>query len=133
PVYRRAFVGREQELRQLEAGFDAAVSGQGGLVMVVGEPGIGKTSLTEQLATYASLRGGRTLVGHCYEEGSLSLPYLPFVEAMRTYVLERDPARLKSELGSAAPEVARIVSEVRDRVQVEPAAVAGDASEDRYR
>ena len=53
--------------------------------MVVGEPGIGKTALTEQLATYVSLRGGKTLVGHCYEEGSLSLPYLAFVEALRTY------------------------------------------------
>src|SRR5207248_6022060 len=133
PVYRRIFVGREAELKQLEDGFDSAAAGQGSLVMVVGEPGIGKTTLTEQLATYASLRGGRTLVGHCYEEGSLSLPYLPFVEAMRTYVLDREPARLRSELGSAAPEVARIVSEVRDRVQVEPAASAGDAGEDRYR
>jgi len=82
PMYRRTFVGREQELRQLQAGFDAALSGQGSLVMVVGEPGIGKTTLCEQLATYAAIRGGRTLVGHCYEEGSLSLPYLPFVEAM---------------------------------------------------
>src|SRR4029077_12504562 len=125
PVYRRIFVGREAELHQLEAAFDAAVSSQGGLVMVVGETGIGKTTLTEQLTTYATLRGGRTLVGHCYEEGSLSLPYLPFVEAMRTYVLDREPARLRSDLGSAAPEVARIVSEVRDRVQVEPAASAG--------
>ena len=71
--------------------FDAAVSGQGGLVMVVGEPGIGKTALCEQLATYVELRGGKALVGHCYEEGSLSLPYLAFVEAMRTYVLAHDP------------------------------------------
>ena len=44
--------------------------------MVVGEPGIGKTALCEQLATYVALRGGKALVGHCYEEGSLSLPYL---------------------------------------------------------
>ena len=114
--------GARAELRQLEAAFDAAVSGQGGLVMVVGEPGIGKTTLTEQLTTYAALRGGRTLVGHCYEEGSLSLPYLPFVEAMRSYVLEREPGSSRSELGSAAADVARIVSEVRDRVQVEPVA-----------
>ncbi|MHB8574033.1 MAG: serine/threonine-protein kinase, partial [Dehalococcoidia bacterium] len=133
PVYRRSFVGREQELRQLELAFDAAVSGQGSLLMVVGEPGIGKTTLTEQLATYASLRGGRTLVGHCYEEGSLSLPYLPFVEALRTYVLSREPDQLRSELGTAAPEVARIVSEVRDRVQVEAVGGTGGAGEDRYR
>jgi len=79
PLYRRVFVGREAELRQLQQAYDAAVSGQGGLVMVVGEPGIGKTSVVEQLATYASVRGGNLLVGHCYEEGSLSLPYLAFV------------------------------------------------------
>ena len=92
PMYRRTFVGREAELRQLHAAFDAALSGQGSLVMVVGEPGIGKTSICEQLATYATLRGGRTLVGHCYEEGSLSLPYLAFVEAIRSYVLSRRPS-----------------------------------------
>src|SRR5207237_91984 len=87
PLYRRTFVGREHEVKQLQQAFDAALSGQGGLVMVVGEPGIGKTALCEQLATYVALRGGKALVGHCYEEGSLSLPYLAFVEAMRSYVL----------------------------------------------
>ena len=132
PLYRRTFVGREAELAQLHEGFDRAMSGEGSLVMVVGEPGIGKTSLCEQLATYVSLRGGKSLVGHCYEEGSLSLPYLAFVEAMRSYVLERDPDDLKKELGSGASEVARIVSEVRDRVDVEPSA-GSDPEQDRYR
>ncbi|MEW6186301.1 MAG: protein kinase, partial [Thermodesulfobacteriota bacterium] len=90
PVYRRVFVGREPELRQLQSAFDAAASGQGSLTMVIGEPGIGKTALTEQLATYAALRGGQAFVGHCYEEGSLSLPYLAFIEAMRSYAANRD-------------------------------------------
>ena len=71
-------------------------------------------------------------MGHCYEEGSLSLPYLAFVEAMRSYVLERDSDDLKRDLGSGATDVARIVSEVRDRVEVEPRE-PGDAQEDRYR
>jgi len=79
PLYRRVFVGRESELKQLQSAFDSAVSGQGALMMVVGEPGIGKTAVCEQISTYVTLRGGRTLVGHCYEEGSLSLPYLAFV------------------------------------------------------
>ena len=72
--------------------------------MVVGEPGIGKTSLCEQLATYAAVRGGRTLVGHCYEEGSLSVPYRPFIEALRSYVLAREPNDLEKELGPGAAE-----------------------------
>src|SRR6185295_12582203 len=116
PLYRRTFVGREHEVRQLQHAFDQAMSGNGALVMVVGEPGIGKTALSEQLATYVALRGGKALVGHCYEEGSLSLPYLAFVEAMRSYVLARDPDGLRSDLGTGAADVARIVSEVRDRV-----------------
>jgi tetratricopeptide (TPR) repeat protein len=133
PLYRRTFVGRESELKQGQAAFDAALSGQGGLVMVVGEPGIGKTALCEQLATYVALRGGKALVGHCYEEGSLSLPYLAFVEAMRSYVLAREPDGLRSDLGTGAADVARIVSEVRDRVQGVELRPAGDPEDDRWR
>jgi tetratricopeptide (TPR) repeat protein len=133
PLYRGAFVGREQELRQLRDAYEAAVSGQGNLAVVVGEPGIGKTALCEQLATYVAMRGGKALVGHCYEEGSLSLPYLAFVEALRTYVLAREPEGLRSDLGSAGPEVARIVSEIRDRADVQPSAASGDPEDDRWR
>jgi len=110
PVYRPTFIGREQELRQLTEAFNGALSGRGALVLVLGEPGIGKTSLTEQLATYAAVRGGHTLVGHCYEEGSLSLPYLPFVEALRSYVLARNATDLAQDLGSGAGGGARPAS-----------------------
>ena len=120
PLYRRVFVGREPELKQLQSAFDGAMSGQGALMMVMGEPGIGKTALCEQLATYVTLRGGKTLVGHCYEEGSLSLPYLAFVEAMRSYVLSREVKDLKKELGTGAADVARIVSEIREKLKVKP-------------
>ncbi|OGN95992.1 MAG: hypothetical protein A2Z77_08170 [Chloroflexi bacterium RBG_13_51_36] len=132
PLYRRVFVGREAELRQLQSAFDAATSGQGSLTMVVGEPGIGKTALCEQLATYVALRGGRALVGHCYEEGSLSLPYLAFVEALRTYAQTCDVNLLREELGSGASDVARIVSEIRERLRIEPRP-KGDPEEERYR
>ncbi len=132
PLYRRVFVGRENELKQLQAAFNGAISGQGALVMVVGEPGIGKTAVCEQLSTYVTLRGGKTLVGHCYEEGSLSLPYLAFVEAMRSYVLDREVDELKKDLGSGATDVARIVSEIREKLHVKPRDTV-NPDEDRYR
>ncbi|MFP3898815.1 MAG: protein kinase domain-containing protein [Dehalococcoidia bacterium] len=131
PLYRRVFVGREAELRQLQSAFDAAASGQGSLTMVVGEPGIGKTALTEQLGTYVSLRNGRVLVGHCYEEGSLSLPYLAFVEVLRSYAQARDVSHLRKELGTGARSVARVVSEVRERLRIEPAPQV-NPEEERY-
>ena len=99
-------------MRQLQAAFDGASSGDGSLFMVVGEPGIGKTTLCEQVAAYVRANCGTTLIGHCYEEGSLSLPYLAFVEAMRSYVLERDLDDLKEELGGGAADLARIVPEL---------------------
>ncbi|MDP9238002.1 MAG: protein kinase [Chloroflexota bacterium] len=131
-IYQHTFVGREAELKQLQAAFDGALSGQAALVMVVGEPGIGKTTVTEQLLTYIGMRGGRTLVGHCYEEGSLALPYLPFVEAMRSYALVCERDQLEEELGTGAGEVARIVSEIRDRVAVE-LPPPGNPEEERFR
>jgi eukaryotic-like serine/threonine-protein kinase len=131
PLYRRVFVGREPELRQLQSAFDGAASGQGSVLMVVGEPGIGKTAVTEQLGNYVSLRNGRVLVGHCYEEGSLSLPYLAFVEALRSYAQARDVSHLKKELGTGARSVARIVSEVRERLKIEPGPQV-NPEEERY-
>jgi tetratricopeptide (TPR) repeat protein len=132
PLYRRVFVGREPELKQLQAAFDGAMSGQGALMMVMGEPGIGKTALCEQLSTYVTLRGGRTLVGHCYEAGSLSLPYLAFVEALRSYVLSREARDLREELGRGAADVARIVSEIRERLKIK-VRTQKDPEEERYR
>ncbi len=131
-LYGRTFVGRERELRQLQGAFDATLSYQGSLAMVVGEPGIGKTSLCEQLVTYVTQRGGMALVGHCYEEGSLSLPYLPFVEAMRSYVLTQESDDLRRDLGSGAADVARLVSEIQDRLRVE-VRPPGDPEDDRWR
>jgi predicted ATPase len=125
-------VGREPEVHQLQSAFDGVLAGRGALLTVVGEPGIGKTAICEQLATYVALRGGRTLVGHAYEEGSLSLPYLAFVEALRTYVLARPPEALREELAGGATDVARIVSEIRERVQIEPRPAA-DPEEERWR
>jgi predicted ATPase len=96
---RGRFVGREAELRRLEAAYGATAAGQAGLVLVVGEPGIGKTALCGRLAAHAAHQAAQVLIGHCYEEGSLSLPYLPFVEELRTYALNCPPARLAAELG----------------------------------
>jgi DNA-binding CsgD family transcriptional regulator len=114
------FVGRESELRQLEAAFEAvAGSGDGRLIMLVGEPGIGKTALCQQLSSFVSTRNGRILVGHCHPEGSAGVPYQPFVEAFEAFARQRDTEALRAELGPSASEVARMVPALRSRLQVE--------------
>ena len=64
-----AFVGRELELGELAAGLDDAFAGHGRLFLLIGEPGIGKSRLAEELARHARVRGAQVLVGRCWEAG----------------------------------------------------------------
>jgi DNA-binding CsgD family transcriptional regulator len=129
---RLPFVGREPELHQLQSAFEAATNGDGALIMLVGEPGIGKTALCDQLNTFVSASRGLPLVGHCYEEGSFRPPYQPFVEVFATYLHGLDTEALRAQLGSSATDLARIVPTLRERLHVSPLP-PGDPEEDRWR
>ena len=111
----RVFVGRQHEMAQLKAALDDALSGQGRLVMLVGEPGIGKTRTAQELALIAETRGAQVLWGCCYEEEGAP-PYWPWVQAIRSYVQQREPDQLRTEMGAGAADIAEIVPEVRDRI-----------------
>ncbi len=78
------FVGREKELERLRKAFDNCVSGHGGLVMLVGEPGIGKTRTTQELETYARMRGAQVLWGRTHESAGAP-PYWPWLQAGGQY------------------------------------------------
>jgi tetratricopeptide (TPR) repeat protein len=125
-------IGRTAELAALKAAVEAAVEGRGSLVLVAGEPGMGKTRLVEEAGVYARLRGAQVLVGHCYETES-ALPYLPFVEAIRSYVATQSAEALREELAGGASDVAKLVSEIRSRLPDLPSAPRHDAEEERYR
>src|SRR5205809_2139461 len=126
------FVGRRDEMEQLKEALEGMLSGHGSLVMLVGEPGIGKSRLAREFTVYASLRGAQVLTGHCYE-GEITVPYLPFVEALRQYVRGRSDAALLSELGGGAPEVAKLVSEVHERFPDLPEAPLLEGEAERLR
>jgi len=105
------FVGREREVEELRRGLDDALSGRGRLLLLVGEPGIGKTRTASELCTYARLRGAQVLIGRCYE-GEGAPAYWPWVQAIRSYVAECDSGALQSEMGPGAADIAQMVSEV---------------------
>jgi class 3 adenylate cyclase/DNA-binding CsgD family transcriptional regulator len=117
---------------QLKAALESALSGRGSLVMIVGEPGIGKTRLAEEFGVYAGLRGAQVLTGRSYE-GEVALPYRPFVEAFRQYAQARPDPELRRELGEGAPEVAKLVSEVRRRFPDIPEAPPLEPDAERLR
>jgi class 3 adenylate cyclase len=107
-----AFVGREVELGRLSTALGDAVAGQGRLILVGGEAGIGKTRIAEELGAEARARGVRVLWGRCYEEGEGAPGYWPWIQILRAYVSSRMPAALAAELGAGAAELAQLVPEV---------------------
>jgi DNA-binding CsgD family transcriptional regulator/tetratricopeptide (TPR) repeat protein len=109
------FVGRAGELAALTADLDAAVGGRGGVVLVAGEPGIGKTRLAEELAARATARGAVVLWGRCWE-GAGAPSFWPWVQVVRGYVQVQadDPASLRHDLGAGAADIAQLVPAVHD-------------------
>ena len=76
-----AFVGRDDPAGRLRAAWERALGGEPGLVLVAGEPGIGKTRRLAELARAAAEDdGAAVLFGRCTEE--TLIPYQPFVEAL---------------------------------------------------
>jgi len=107
-AHRTPFVGRQAECERLRALVDQALSGQGSLVILGGEPGVGKTRLALELAQEASSRGFRVLSGRCYEREK-PYPYLPFAEMLET-ALAQAPSleEFRQWLGANAAELALI-------------------------
>ena len=109
---RTRYVGRETERAEIRRLLDQTVEGQGATVLIGGEPGVGKTRITEELLREARERGCLALVGHCYEtEGQP--PFIPFVEMLERTLKIVDRAGFRAALGDAAPEVAKIAPELR--------------------
>ena len=132
PIASEAFVGRTAEMDLLQAALEEALSGRGRMVMLVGEPGIGKTRTAEVIATHAELHGARVLWGRMHEEPGAP-PFWPWVQLIRSYVRLQETEKLRKELGYGAGAVAKIVPEVRSRLpDIEQAPVFEDAQEGRF-
>ena len=100
------FVGRAPELAWLMERLADAAAGRPRVVLVVGEAGIGKSSLVEQLQREPECEDFEVVTGRCQVQASL--PYLPFVEALRQWLLQNDesldsPARRRAGRDSPAP------------------------------
>jgi len=105
PAPDRRTVGRDRERRELRLAFEEAAAGRGVLISVVGEPGIGKTTLVEEFLSElsAASRSTRIARGRCSERLAGTEAYLPLLEALDS--LTRGPARdpVTSALKRLAP------------------------------
>jgi predicted ATPase len=107
-------VGREKERTELIHSLDHAAEGHGGLVMLGGEPGVGKTRLAEEVLAEAGRRGYLALTGRCYENEGAQ-PYSPFIELVEDAGRLIDDDAMKRALGEGGGEVARLVPALRQR------------------
>jgi tetratricopeptide (TPR) repeat protein len=107
------FVNRDNERAELRRAVDLALGGRGGLVLVSGEAGVGKSRLIEEVNAEAEARGMGVLAGHCVHMEGVE-PYLPFVEILEQALLSpQSPMVLREALGESGSEIARILPSLR--------------------
>jgi class 3 adenylate cyclase len=104
--------GRNDELTMLIDAWKESAEGRRKVVLISGEPGIGKTRLATEAALVARHQGALVLGGRCDEE--LVVPYQPFAEAVR---FQADLDVPTDWLGPLAGELARFAPDLTERVE----------------
>ncbi len=121
-------VGRGAELDALELALDGLERREPGAVLILGEPGIGKTSLLAELAARADARGWLALSGSA-SELELDLPFWLFVDALDEYLAGLDPRKLERLDPGVRSELARVLPSMSDHAAGGPAG----PQDERYR
>ncbi|HEX3671479.1 MAG TPA: AAA family ATPase [Candidatus Cybelea sp.] len=114
---RSPLVGRESELDELQRAFERALRGGGGIALLWGEAGVGKTRLVEEFGATALAAGARMAVASCFE--SLCPPFAPIREVFAGLALP-DPFSFESFASAAQPSQSaryRAFSEAADALR----------------
>lgn len=102
-------VGREAEWGRIMAALEEAYNGMGRLVLLAGEPGVGKTRLAQEVTLKAQHWGFLVATGRCYEPEQ-AVPFYPFLEALAT-VYSASSAAIRADLPRRWPQLARLLPE----------------------
>src|SRR5262245_32359215 len=106
------FVGREGEMRALVTCLQAVGAGQGRLVFLSGEAGIGKTRTALEFATLAHSQGAQVLIGRGIEDTGAP-PFWPWVQMVHTYLATHGPDLIRTAMGRGAAAMAQVIPAVR--------------------
>jgi transcriptional regulator with XRE-family HTH domain len=102
-------IGRQQEVDRIVMAVDAVIGGGARLVLLTGEPGIGKTRLAQQIALEAAKRGCLVVSGRCYEPEQ-DVPFYPFLEALAT-AYQRIPRAIRDDIPHRWPHLGALLPE----------------------
>ena len=124
------FVGRGPELEALMHAWKDASLGEGRVVLIGGEPGVGKTRLAAELASIAASEDATVLYGRCDED--LGIPYQPWVEVVRHVIAHESREFLVDLIARFGRELAHLVPDLAQNVGDLSAAPPGDPDAERY-
>jgi len=110
-----ALVGRQHEMAVLWSRFEESTAGRLQVALVVGEPGIGKTRLLQEVARRAEERGATVLYGGASEAEGMP-PYLPFLEALGQHIRVATPGEVREQTGVMASVLGAILPELSLRL-----------------
>jgi DNA-binding SARP family transcriptional activator len=124
---RTGFVGRGDELSALVGRLSAAAAGSGSVVLLGGEPGIGKTRLAEEVAAIAAARGMRVAWSRCADEAAAPALW-PWTQVLRALAPDAGPVPdgPDGSDGDAAGDSDARRTALFDRITATLAAAAGD-------
>src|SRR5215510_4679086 len=126
------FVGRTHELAVLHEALEQSFAGHGRTVLLSGEPGIGKTRLTTELAAFAQQQHAHVWVGRCHE-GDGAPPYWPWTQILRSYLSSGDTDTIRADLGAGAADIAQVMPEVGVRLALQPTIAGLETEQARFR
>src|SRR5574341_712762 len=109
-IVRGGLVGRVEQVKRMLERLDAVKTGIGGMVLLSGEPGIGKTRLLNEAIDAAKARGYQVLIGRCHER-DIAIPYVPIADAIETYARNCAPKKWERLLQEAGPEIQALLSD----------------------
>ena len=118
---RQALVGREKVLHTLRLTVDDAAIGRGGLTLLAGEPGVGKTRLAEEVCDYARSQGAVVAWGSCWE-GEGTPGFWPWLQVLRSLVRSGEGNSLLRELSAATSEISHFIPETTTSMRLIPGA-----------
>lgn len=127
-----AFVGRDRELAEGLVILEEALAGQGRLLLLAGEPGIGKSRLADELAARARKRDVQVVWGRCWEAGGAPA-YWPWVQSLRALIRNLNAKELRAQMGSRAVDIAQMLPEIRDTLDDLPVGPTLDPDAARFR
>ena len=135
PAKEVPLVDRTEEMKVLKEAIYKAAHGEGGLVFVYGEPGIGKTRLLRELGAYAQSRGVQVLHGRC--PGLFRMdgvpPYIIWREVIKDYLETCTSEQLYRVVGYYPAEVAKLVPEISQKLRTIPQSLSISPEQEQNR